>query len=65
VRNTFLECLEAQGVPESTAKLLVGHKRASLIYGHYSKGARRDTRIDIQKLNYGRAIMSAIARSLT
>ena len=63
-RNTFLECIEAQGVPESTAKLLVGHKRASLTYGHYSKGERIELRRFIQKLNYGRAVMAAISRPL-
>jgi integrase len=62
-RNTFLECLEAQGVPESTAKLLVGHKRASLTYGHYSKGERLELRASVRKLNYGRAIMAAIKRA--
>jgi integrase len=64
-RNTFLECMEAQGVPESTAKLLVGHKRASLTYGHYSKGERIELRRFIQKLNYGHAIMEAIRRPFT
>ena len=35
-------------------KLLVGHKRPSLTYGHYSKGERVELRRFIQKLNYGR-----------
>lgn len=62
-RNTFLECMEAQGVPESTVKLLVGHKRPSLTYGHYSKGERVELRRFVQKLNYGRAVMTAISRA--
>ncbi len=62
-RNTFLECMEGQGVPESTAKLLVGHKRSSLTYGHYSKGDRVELRRFVQKLNYGRAVMVAIKRT--
>ena len=43
-------------------KLLVGHKRPSLTYGHYSEGERVELRRFIQKLNYGRAIMSAIKK---
>jgi integrase len=40
LRNTFTEAMEAAEVPESATKLLIGHKRPSLTYGHYSKGGR-------------------------
>lgn len=62
-RNTFLEFIEKAGVPESTAKLLVGHKRPSLTYGQYSSGQYVELRRYVQKLNYGRAIMDAIKRA--
>jgi hypothetical protein len=32
--------MQAAEVPESTTKRIIGHKRASLTYGHYSKGER-------------------------
>jgi hypothetical protein len=47
-------------VAESTAKLLVGHKRVSMTYGHYSKGQRVNLRAALDKLDYGSTIMSAI-----
>jgi hypothetical protein len=40
LRTTSIEAMEAADVPESTTTLLIGHKRASLTYGHYSKGER-------------------------
>lgn len=52
IRNTFIEHMEAAGVPESTAKLIVGHARTSMTYGHYSKGARVDLRSAIERLRY-------------
>jgi integrase len=39
LRNTFIRTMEGLEVAESTVKLLVGHKRTSMTYGHYSKGA--------------------------
>jgi hypothetical protein len=50
------------GVPESTVKLLVGHDRDSMTYGHYSKGERVNLRNAINRLNYGPEIMEAIRR---
>lgn len=60
LRNTFIACMEGHGVPESTTKLLVGHARASMTYGHYSDGQRVDLRQAILKLNYGKEIMALI-----
>jgi integrase len=60
LRNTFTEAMEAAEVPESTAKLLIGHKRASLTYGHYSKGERVKLRKAIEKLRYASEVMRLI-----
>jgi integrase len=60
LRNTFMECLEGLEVAESTTKLLVGHKRVSMTYGHYSKGQRVNLRKVINKLDYGPEVMSAL-----
>jgi integrase len=60
LRNTFIACMEGHGVPESTCKLLVGHARESMTYGHYSKGERVDLRRAIEMLDYGTEIMEAI-----
>src|SRR5262245_36903082 len=57
LRNTFTEAMEAAEVPESTTKLLIGHKRGSLTYGHYSKGERVKRRKAINKLNYPPEVM--------
>jgi integrase len=61
LRNTFLELMEGVEVAESTAKLLVGHKRESMTYGHYSKGQRVNLRSAIEKVDYGPEVMKAIA----
>jgi integrase len=37
-RHSFTNRCEIAGVPEPTTKLLTGHARGSLTYGHYSKG---------------------------
>jgi integrase len=60
LRNTFTEAMEAAGVPESTTDLIIGHKRASLTYGHYSKGERVDLRTPINKLRYPAEVMRLI-----
>jgi integrase len=52
LRNTFTEAMEAAEVPESTTKLIIGHARKSLTYGHYSKGERVKLRKHINKLHY-------------
>jgi integrase len=59
-RNTFIAVMEGLEVPESTVKLLVGHKRASMTYGHYSKGERVKLREAIETLDYGPKIMGVI-----
>jgi integrase len=61
LRNTFVEAMEAAEVPESTTKLIVGHKRPSLTYGLYSKGERVKLRKHINKLRYGGDVMKLIA----
>jgi integrase len=37
LRHTFTNRCEVAGIPEPTTKLLTGHSRSSLTYGHYSK----------------------------
>jgi integrase len=55
LRNTFTEAMEAAGLPESTTQLIIGHKRQSLTYGHYSQGERlrKELREYINRLRYG------------
>jgi integrase len=60
LRNTFMESMEGAGVPESTVKLIVGHKRASLTFGHYSKGMRVDLRMAVGKARYSKEVMRLI-----
>jgi integrase len=60
LRNTFTEVMEDTGVPESTTDLIIGHKRASLTYGHYSKGERVDLRSAVNKLKYPAEVMRLI-----
>jgi integrase len=63
LRHTFTSCIEGHDVLESTTKLLIGHSRGSLTYGHYSRGDRVNLRAAMDKLDYGRAIMEAIANA--
>jgi integrase len=60
LRKTFTEVMEAAEVPESTTGLLIGHRRASLTYGHYSKGERVKLRSAIDKLRYSPEVMRLI-----
>lgn len=60
LRNTFISMMEGLEIPESTVKLIVGHKRVSMTYGHYSKGKRVELRGVIDRLDYGAEIMKAI-----
>jgi integrase len=60
LRSTFTEAMEGAEVPESTVKLLIGHKRASLTFGHYSKGQRVKLRKHIDKLRYSPEVMRLI-----
>lgn len=60
LRNTFTEAMEAAEVPESTTKLIIGHARQSLTYGHYSRGARVKLRKHINKLCYASDVMRLI-----
>jgi integrase len=61
LRRTFIEVMEAAAVPESTVALIVGHKRASLTYGHYSKGQRVNLREAINALRYRKEVMRLIS----
>jgi integrase len=65
LRKTFTEAVEGAEVPEPTTKLLIGHARQSLTYGHYSRGQRVDLRKAIRKLKFSRAVMVAIRRAET
>jgi integrase len=62
LRNTFTEAMEQAAVPESTTQLIIGHKRQSLTYGHYSQGERlRDElRSYINRLRYSAEVMRLI-----
>lgn len=62
LRNTFTEAMAAAAVPESTTQLIIGHKRPSLTYGHYSQGERlrKDLREYIGRLRYSAAVMRLI-----
>ena len=60
LRKTFTEAMEAAEVPESTTKIIIGHARQSLTYGHYSKGERVQLREAINKLRYGKGVMRLI-----
>ena len=60
LRNTFIEVMEGADVPESTVKLIVGHKRQSMTFGHYSKGTRVNLREASNKLAYNPEIMTLI-----
>jgi intergrase/recombinase len=65
LRNAFTEVMEDAGVPESTTQLIIGHKRQSLTYGHYSKGERlrkdlREYREYIGRLRYSNEVMRLI-----
>lgn len=60
LRNTFISMMEGAGAPESTVKLLVGHKRSSMTYGHYSKGERVELRKVIEMLDYSKEVQSSI-----
>lgn len=61
LRNTFIAMMEGEGVPEPTVKLLVGHKRASMTYGRYSKGERVNLRRAIERARYSDEIMGLLS----
>lgn len=60
LRNTFIEAMEGADVPENVTKLLVGHSRDSLTYGHYSKGERLKLREQINRLHYSKPVMQLL-----
>lgn len=61
LRKTFIAMMEGEGVAESTVKLLVGHKRASMTYGYYSKGERVNLREAIERVRYSEEVMKLLA----
>lgn len=63
LRTTFMEAMEGAGVPESTTKLIVGHKRESMTYGRYSKGIMVDLRGAIDRLHFGPVVTGLMERS--
>ena len=62
LRNTFVEAMEAAEISESTTKLIIGHARASMTYGRYSKGQRVQLRDAINKLRYSAEVMRLIRK---
>lgn len=48
LRSTFVEHMEAAGVPVSTVKLIIGHKRDDITFGRYSKGRLVDLRSAVE-----------------
>jgi hypothetical protein len=54
--------MEQAAVPESTAQLIIGHKRQSLTHGHYSQGERlrKELREYIGRLRYPNDVMKHI-----
>jgi integrase len=62
LRSTFTEAMEQAAVPESTAQLIIGHKRQSLTHGHYSQGERlrKELREYIGRLRYANDVMKLI-----
>jgi integrase len=65
LRNTFAEAMEAAEVPLSTVKLIIGHRRADMTFGHYSKGERVELRKSIDKLKYPKEIMRLIRADMS
>lgn len=63
LRSTFIAMMEGEGVPESTVKLLVGHKRSSMTYGYYSKGERVNLREAIDRVWYPDEVMELLNAS--
>ncbi len=55
----IIEMMEAAEVPRSI-QLIVGQRRTSLAYGHYSKGKRIKLREYINRLRYWEDVMSLI-----
>jgi len=66
-RRSFAQRCEHAKVPESTAKLLMGHARQSLTFGLYSPGPEFPVLLkEIRKVSYGAAdeIVAKLAKSV-
>jgi integrase len=56
LRNTFINRCEIAGVPRDTTKLITGHERDDLTYGHYSTGLPlEELARAVAKVTYGSA----------
>jgi integrase len=63
LRHTFTDMMEGLEIPESTVQLIIGHARASMTYGLYSKGRRLELRKVIDQISYSARVMDAIDRT--
>ncbi|WP_337957420.1 DUF6538 domain-containing protein [Phreatobacter oligotrophus] len=64
LRSTFTEAMEGAGVPVSTVKLLVGHRRDDITFGRYSRGKRVDLRKAMDQLSYSPKVIELIQKPL-
>jgi integrase len=56
LRHSFVSALERAGVAESTAELIVGHRRQGMSFGHYSQGPGFEMLRDaVARVSYGAA----------
>jgi hypothetical protein len=67
LRHTFTNALERAGVPETTAKLLVGHRRQSITYGDpggsYSSSLPLEKLADaVSRVDHGGPVAALIGR---
>ena len=64
LRKNTAGSLEAAGIPESTAALIIGHDRPTMTYGLYSDGGvpLENLRAAVEKISFGREIDEIVAR---
>ena len=64
LRNSFMQRCEEASIPESTVKLIVGHKRSSLTYGLYSPGLQLSTLAkELNKITFGKTLDLHVRRA--
>ena len=64
LRSTVITKLEEAGTPESTIKLIVGHRRKGMTLGVYSGGlSDQAKRVEVEKLSYGREIDKFVSQT--
>lgn len=61
LRATFIGHMEKAHVPVGVVKMIVGHERGDLTYGHYSKGDLVDLQAAIAELHYSPEVMALLA----